>query len=91
MMTLTPRLGLTKARQQRGITQSELARRTGVHRIQINRYENGDMTPSVDIALKIAKALRTPAEKVWALSIAPDSEAGRDAPRGDTRGSEERN
>lgn len=81
MPTLTPRPGLTAARTRRNLTQTELARRSGVHRVQLNRYESGDMIPSVDIALRIAKALRTPAEKVWSLeNSTPGAEAGRTSP-----------
>jgi transcriptional regulator with XRE-family HTH domain len=76
-MTRTPRPGLIAARERRKLSQLALAERTGIHRVQIARYETGAMTPSVDIALKIAAALRTPAEKVWS-SNAPDTEAGRE-------------
>lgn len=75
----TPRPGLVAARQRRGISQSEAARRAGIHRVQYVRYEQGAMTPNVDIALRIARALRTSTERAWALpdSDTPGAEAGR--------------
>lgn len=78
-MTRTPRPGLTAARERRKLSQTALAERAGVHRVQLARYEAGTMTPSVDIALRIAHALRAPAEKVWNVS-APGAEAGREGP-----------
>lgn len=75
----TPRPGLVAARQRRGISQSEAARRAGIHRVQYVRYEQGAQTPNVDIALRIARALRTSTERAWALpdSDTPDAGAGR--------------
>jgi transcriptional regulator with XRE-family HTH domain len=80
-MTRTPRPGLTAARERRKLSQTALAERAGIHRVQLARYEAGTMTPSVDIALRIAAVLRTSAERVWAPdSSTPGAGAGRTGP-----------
>lgn len=42
-------------RKKFNISQSELAKRTGVSRTIIGNYERNENTPSIDILLKIAK------------------------------------
>jgi repressor LexA len=39
---------LRKARQRTKLSQSELARRSGIHRTVINRYELGKSTPEIE-------------------------------------------
>ena len=40
-----------------GLTQTELARRAGVHVRQIRRYERGEQQPVLHVAVKLAQAL----------------------------------
>jgi transcriptional regulator with XRE-family HTH domain len=40
-----------------GMSQKELAKRTGITEISLSRYINGIRTPRTDIAIKIAEAL----------------------------------
>jgi transcriptional regulator with XRE-family HTH domain len=40
-----------------GLTQTELARRVGVHVRQIRRYERGEQQPVLSVAVKLAQAL----------------------------------
>lgn len=54
-------------REERGWTQAHLAELTGVSRKTVNTVENGVFTPSVTVALKLAKVLDTPVETVFWL------------------------
>ncbi|MFC4294251.1 helix-turn-helix transcriptional regulator [Novosphingobium tardum] len=58
---------LREAREAAGLTQAELAVRIGVSRKTINTVENGVFVPSTVIALKLAAALGTPVETLFAL------------------------
>ncbi|WP_440957215.1 helix-turn-helix transcriptional regulator [Oceanicaulis sp. LC35] len=55
-------------RSEAGLTQAELAAQVGVTRKTINTVENGVFTPSALLALKIARALGQPVERVFWLS-----------------------
>lgn len=44
-------------RKQQGLTQAELAKRSGLSEISIRKYENGDRTPKIETIRKIAAAL----------------------------------
>lgn len=48
---------MREARQQKGISQTELAKLIGVSRQTINMIENGDYNPTIALCLKICKAL----------------------------------
>jgi len=48
---------LKRARQEKGLSQSELANSVGIHYTQIGRYENKGARPAADILAKIANAL----------------------------------
>lgn len=50
---------LVKFRKEKGLTQEELVRLSGVAISQIRRYESGKSSPSLDVIIKIAKALGT--------------------------------
>ena len=65
MPELTNRL--REAREARGWTQAELAAAIGVSRKTINTVENGVFIPSTVVALKLAAALNTTVEKLFAL------------------------
>ena len=55
-------------RAEAGLTQAELATQVGVTRKTINTVENGVFTPSALLALKIARALGQPVERVFWLT-----------------------
>lgn len=48
---------MREARQQKEISQTELAKLIGVSRQTINMIENGDYNPTIALCLKICKAL----------------------------------
>ena len=52
----------------RGLTQEELAHIVGVTRQTIIALEKGNYTPSVLLALKIAKAFHVPVEKIFTIN-----------------------
>jgi len=56
-----------KHRQQANITQEELAEAVGVTRQTIIAIERGNYTPSVCLAMKIARYFKQPVEKVFHL------------------------
>ena len=43
--------------KMQGITQAELARRTGIPRSNITRFESGNYNPSLELLVRIAAAL----------------------------------
>ena len=49
------------------LTQADLAERVGVSRKTINTVENGVFTPSATLALKLARELGVPVEKLFFL------------------------
>ncbi len=54
-----------KFRVLQNLSQDELARRVGVSRESICRLERGRTNPSLDLALRIAKALRCSVEELF--------------------------
>ncbi len=65
-----PRLGarLRELRLKAGLTQAELARRTGIHRPNIARVEAGRHTPSLETLARLAEAIGVPTTRVLAPS-----------------------
>ncbi|MEO7505294.1 MAG: helix-turn-helix domain-containing protein [Sphingomicrobium sp.] len=61
---------LKDKRAELGLTQGQLAERVGVTRKTVNTVENGVFTPSALLALKLARALEEPVERLFWL--APD-------------------
>ena len=55
---------IRKIRKQRHMTLEELAEKSGVSRVNINRYELGSHEPKVSAAIKIAKALDCSVEEL---------------------------
>jgi putative transcriptional regulator len=53
-------------RRQAGLTQQDLAGAVRVSRQTIITMESGDYAPSVYLAIKIARALGTSVESLWA-------------------------
>jgi putative transcriptional regulator len=69
--TTARRERLVAARHARGLSQSELARRVGVTKSSILRYEGGDLEPTVTVALAIAKVLRSSVERLFDQDVRP--------------------
>ncbi|MGI5947305.1 MAG: helix-turn-helix domain-containing protein [Lachnospiraceae bacterium] len=46
-----------RCRKLQGITQAELAKRTGIPRTNITRFESGNYNPSLEMLVRIAAAL----------------------------------
>ena len=59
---------LRELREARGLTQGQLAELVGVSRKTINTVENGIYVPSTVIALKLARALDEPVERLFSLT-----------------------
>lgn len=47
---------LREARLRSGLSQVALAERSGVNRVQINRYEAGAITPSLDTLIELVRS-----------------------------------
>lgn len=62
--------GLRERRRQSGLTQGELAARAGVSRQLVAAVESGQNAPSVDAALRLARALASTVEALFA-PVAP--------------------
>jgi len=60
---------LKAVRIEAGLTQAELAERAGVSRKTVNTVENGVFTPSVLVALSLARALDTTVEGLFGLRV----------------------
>jgi putative transcriptional regulator len=52
----------------RDLTQADLATLAGVTRKSVNAIETGRMTPSVFLALKLARALGVPVDTIFSLA-----------------------
>lgn len=48
---------ITQARKQLKWSQADLGKKVGVSREIIGRYERGEVSPSIEVAIKIAEAL----------------------------------
>lgn len=62
-MAMKNRLGLVLLAM--GMHQNELARKINVKYTTVNYYVNGHRMPSVETALRIAKALGVKVEDIW--------------------------
>lgn len=60
-------------RAERDLTQEELARRVRVTRKTINTVERGVFVPSTVLALKLARELGLPVEKIFQLEERPET------------------
>lgn len=58
-------MALTELRQRKGFTQLQLAKKIGVTRQIISHYETGRAKPSLDVAVKLAKALGVSVEEIY--------------------------
>lgn len=68
---------IAEFRQTAGLTQRQLAEKLNIHYQVLQRWENGDRTPTVDIAIQIAEVLMTTIEELFyadnLLAFAPRS------------------
>lgn len=55
---------LKALRKERGMTQEELANAVNIHRVTIAKYESGKVSPTLESAAKLAKALGVPIERL---------------------------
>ncbi|MCP4646049.1 MAG: helix-turn-helix transcriptional regulator [bacterium] len=62
-------------RARLGLRQADLAREAGVTRQTIIAVEKGRLTPSIFVALKIARVLREPVDYVFYLEVTRPTEA----------------
>jgi len=51
---------LRKVREQRGVTLTEVAQRTGISKSTLSRLENGQRRPSLELLLPLAQIYRVP-------------------------------
>jgi len=58
---------LSEKRIAAGLTQRQLAQMLNLHYQAIQRWERGENSPSVEIALRIADALNTTVEELFVL------------------------
>lgn len=56
---------LIEAREKRHFTQVEVAKKVGISEVCYQRYESGERIPRADIAILIAKALKSTVEKLF--------------------------
>lgn len=58
---------ISRVIKQKEITQAMLANMVGVKREYINRIINKKITPTVPLAMRIAKALKVPTEELFVI------------------------
>jgi putative transcriptional regulator len=71
---------LKRHRTERGLTQEELADRVGVTRQTILSIERGRYSPSIELALRLARLFGVPVESLFEL--AEPARPGKEKPRG---------
>ena len=71
-----------RTRKEKGITQTELARRAGIPRTNITRFESGFYNPSLEMMVRVAAALGMKLQ-VELVEEAPEHGGDRD-PEGDS-------
>lgn len=54
-----------RIRKAKGVTQDELARRTGIARPNITRMENGSYNPTIDMMVRLAAGLDMKLDIRW--------------------------
>lgn len=62
---------IAKLRQERGMTQAELAKKLFVTRQAVSRWENGDTTPGIDMLKLLAVALDAPVAQLVEMPDTP--------------------
>ena len=59
---------IKQLRKQAGLRQEDLARELGVTRQTINAIENNKYDPTLGLAMRLARLLKTPVEDIFHLS-----------------------
>ena len=62
---------LEEVREARGLTRTELAEAADVHYQTIGYIERGEYSPSLSLALTLAKVLNTDVQEIFALDQFP--------------------
>jgi len=75
MSQMTTRFGerVLQLRKERGWSQPELGKRVGTSATMISRYERGEMTPSIEVAFRIAKAFGVTLDGLVSDEALPDA------------------
>lgn len=60
---------IAKKRNEKNLSQRELAKNVGITYQSLQRYENETVIPSVIIAIRIAKALNVTVEDLYPIDI----------------------
>jgi len=70
----TERFGkrLLALRKERGWSQPELAKKIDTSGAIVGRYERGEMTPSIEVAAKVAEAFRVTVDALVSERAVPD-------------------
>ena len=63
---------LKQYRQQKNLTQEQLAERVGVRRETIIRLEKAQYNPSLKLAVDISRAVETPIEELFVFPEEPE-------------------
>jgi putative transcriptional regulator len=58
---------IKELRKQTGLRQEDMAKELGVTRQTINAIENDKYNPTLELAMKLAKLLKTPVEEIFEL------------------------
>ena len=66
---------LKEVRIRLSVSQAELGRRTGLSRATVGRIERGDYSPSVTLALKLAKRCSVKVEDIFEYEEDDNEEA----------------
>lgn len=64
-------------RIEKKLTQAKLAQMANISERQYRRIETGEQTPSVEVALLLAKALHTKVEKLFLLPASANAGEGK--------------
>lgn len=59
---------IKELRKQIGLRQEDIAKELGVTRQTINAIENDKYNPTLELAMKLAKLLKTPVEEIFQLN-----------------------
>ena len=65
---------LKEHRARLGVNQQQMGALAGVSRQTISQIERGDYSPSVTLALKIAKVFEVPVEAIFTYEEEPEEE-----------------
>lgn len=48
---------ISDLRKEKGMSQTELANKTGISQVMVGKYERGDASPSIEVAKKNSRCL----------------------------------